>query len=595
MAFETPISVREAITFINERKYVLPAIQREFVWKPEQIIRLFDSLLTGYPIGSFLFWTVKPESAKEYEFYDFIQHYHERDARHNTKAKLTAQGDVTAVLDGQQRLTALYIGMAGTYAYRKAKAWKSNANAYPKRTLYLCLTRTPDDPDSTYELAFREDTKDLSTDERGDHWVRVGAALEWDNPGAPHKFLLGAGLANHEHATNAAWALHAAVQTARPISYYLEREQSLDRVLSIFVRVNSGGTKLSHSDLLLSIATSQWDELDARETIYDLVDEINKQGRHFEFDKDFVLKSCLMVADLETRFSTANFTAENMKKIEGRWKEIDAAIRTTVELLVSFGLSAETLPSVNAVVPIVYYVAQRGNPPGFASKSVYAEERTAIRRWLLAALLTRTFTGQPDSILRIVREVLKAHKDTPGFPAPVIVDALDRSQRPMRISEADLDRFLDERYGSGYAFATLGLLYPSFDFRNVFHGDHLHPQAGFTAARLAKVGVVSADQQEAFRERRDSIVNLQLLDGTLNQEKSKAALQDWIEDRFTGKAAERQHYMTLHLIPDVDLAFTNFLEFTDRRRDLMRARLRRELGLPTPEADVIATPALEAV
>lgn len=595
MAFETPISVREAITFINERKYVLPAIQREFVWKPDQIIRLFDSLLTGYPIGSFLFWAVKPESAKEYEFYDFIQHYHERDARHNTKAKLTAQGDVTAVLDGQQRLTALYIGMAGTYAYRKAKAWKSNANAYPKRTLYLCLTRKPDDPDSTYELAFREDSKNLSTDERGDHWVRVGAALEWDNPGAPHKFLLSANLANHEHATNAAWALHAAVQTARPISYYLEREQSLDRVLSIFVRVNSGGTKLSHSDLLLSIATSQWDELDARETIYYLVDEINKQGRHFEFDKDFVLKSCLMVADLETRFSTANFTAENMKKIEGRWKEIDAAIRTTVELLVSFGLSAETLPSVNAVVPIVYYVAQRGNPPGFASKSVYAEEQTAIRRWLLAALLMRTFTGQPDSILRIVREVLKAHKDTPGFPAPAIVDALDRSQRPMRISEADLDRFLDERYGSGYAFATLGLLYPSFDFKNVFHEDHLHPQAGFTAVRLAKVGVVSADQQEAFRERRDSIVNLQLLDGTLNQEKSKAALQDWIEDRFTGKAAERQQYMTLHLIPDVDLAFTNFLEFTDRRRDLMRARLRRELGLPTPEADVIAIPALEAV
>jgi hypothetical protein len=225
---------------------------------------------------------------------------------------------------------------------------------------------------------------------------------------------------------------------------------------------------------------------------------------------------------------------------------------------------------------------------------VYAEERTAIRRWLLAALPMRTFTGQPESILRIVREALRAHKETPGFPAPAIVDALDRSQRPMRISEADLDRFLDERYGSGYAFATLALLYPSFDFRNVFHEDHLHPQAGFTAARFAKSGVVSTDQQEAFRGRRDSIVNLQLLDGTLNQEKSKAALQDWIEDRFAGKAAERQHYMALHLIPYVDLAFTNFLEFTDRCRDLMRARLRRELGLPTPVAAGVH-PALEAV
>src|SRR5690348_8293542 len=138
MAFETPITVREAISRINERKFVLPAIQREFVWKPDQIIRLFDSLITGFPIGSFLFWTVKSENAKAYEFYDFIQHYHERDATHNKKARLTGTGDVTAVLDGQQRLTALYIGLAGTYAYRKARLWKSNPNAYPKRTLYLC-------------------------------------------------------------------------------------------------------------------------------------------------------------------------------------------------------------------------------------------------------------------------------------------------------------------------------------------------------------------------------------------------------------------------------------------------------------------------
>lgn len=582
MAFETPISVREAITYINERKYVLPAIQREFVWKPEQIVRLFDSLLTGYPIGSFLFWTVKPESAKKYEFYDFIQHYHERDATHNTKAKLTSQGDVTAVLDGQQRLTALYIGMAGTYAYRKAKAWKSNPNAYPKRTLYLCLTRQPDDPDSTYELAFLEESKDLVTDGRGDAWVRVGAALDWENPSAPHKFLQAANLANNELATNAAWALHAAVQSAKPISYYLEKDQSLDRVLSIFVRVNSGGTKLSHSDLLLSIATSQWNDLDAREIIYDLVDEINKQGRHFEFDKDFVLKSCLMVADLETRFSTANFTAENMKKIEERWNEIAAAIRTTVELLVTFGLSAETLRSANAVVPLVYHVAQRGNPPGFATKSIYAEERQAMRRWLLAALLMRTFTGQPDSILRIVRETLRAHHDLPGFPSAAIVDALDRSQRPMRVGEAELDRFLDESYGSGYAFSTLALLYPSFDFRNVFHEDHLHPQADFTAPRLAKAGVTGAEQFNAFKERRDSIANLQLLDGTLNQEKSRTPLAIWLDRKFEGQTSEQVHYMTLHYIPDVDLSFANFLDFTDRRRELMRARLRAELGLPVP-------------
>jgi hypothetical protein len=409
--------------------------------------------------------------------------------------------------------------------------------------------------------------------------VRVGAALDWAQPAAPHKFLAQAGLANDTTATDAAWALHAAVQTHGTISAYLEKDQSLDRVLSIFVRVNSGGTKLSHSDLLLSIATSQWDDLDARETIYDLVDEINRQGRGFEFDKDFVLKSCLMVIDLETRFSTANFTAENMKRIEKRWPEIDAAIRTTVELLVSFGLSAETLRSTNAVVPIVYYVALRGNPDGFARKSAFAAEREQIRRWLLAALLMRVFTGQPDSILRIVRDELRKHGASGGFPSAAIVDALDGSQRPMRIGESDLDRFLDESYGSGYAFATLGLLYPSLDFRNVFHEDHLHPKSGFTEKRLARLGITSADAQGEFLERRDAIVNLQLLDGTLNLEKSKKPLMEWLGGRFSGKPLERQQYMTVHYIPDVDLSFTNFVEFTDGRRELMRERLRGELGL----------------
>lgn len=582
MAFETPITVRDAIKAINERKYVLPAIQREFVWKPEQIIRLFDSLITGYPIGSFLFWTVEPENAKKYEFYDFIQHYHERDATHNKKAALTGAGDVTAVLDGQQRLTALYIGLTGTYAYRRARAWVSNPNAYPKRTLYLCLTKGPDDADSSYELAFREDSQDLVTDAAANVWVRLSAALDWAQPAAPHKFLQQAGLANHARATDTAWALQAAVHTNGTISAYLEKDQSLDRVLSIFVRVNSGGTELSHSDLLLSIATSQWDDLDARETIYDLVDDINRQGRRFAFDKDFVLKCCLMVADLETRFATANFTAANMKLIEKRWPSIDAAIRTTVELLVGFGLSAETLRSANAVVPIVYYVAQRGNPPGFAQKSAYAAERIAIRRWLLSALLMRAFTGQPDSILRVVRDVLRANKGNVGFPGDAIVDALDRSPRPMRVTEADLDRFLDESYSGGYAFATLGLLYPSLDFRNVFHEDHLHPRSRFTAKRLASIGVTSFEEQEEFLARRDRIVNLQLLDGTLNQEKSRTPLADWMDARFAKKPTERKQYMALHYIPDVDLSFANYIEFTDRRRELMKTRLREELGLPTP-------------
>jgi len=82
----------------------------EFVWKPEQICQLFDSLLQGYPFGTFLFWKIKSTHQREYQFYDFMRHYHQRDRVHCEKLDLIGEQDRVAVLDGQQRMTALNIG-----------------------------------------------------------------------------------------------------------------------------------------------------------------------------------------------------------------------------------------------------------------------------------------------------------------------------------------------------------------------------------------------------------------------------------------------------------------------------------------------------
>ena len=75
MGFETPISIQKAINEIQSNKYVLPAIQREFVWSAEQIENLFDSLLRGYPIGSFLFWKVRPDRIGDFQFYKYNSVY----------------------------------------------------------------------------------------------------------------------------------------------------------------------------------------------------------------------------------------------------------------------------------------------------------------------------------------------------------------------------------------------------------------------------------------------------------------------------------------------------------------------------------------
>jgi uncharacterized protein with ParB-like and HNH nuclease domain len=69
-------------TVVNRvnRQYFLPAIQREFVWHPDQIVELFDSVMRGYPIGSFLFWDLLPENRDKWEIYRFIDQ-----ARHGAR------------------------------------------------------------------------------------------------------------------------------------------------------------------------------------------------------------------------------------------------------------------------------------------------------------------------------------------------------------------------------------------------------------------------------------------------------------------------------------------------------------------------------
>jgi len=90
-AFQTPLTIKEAIENIHRKKFLLPAIQRELVWEPEQIIKLFDSLMRDYPIGSCLFWNINKDRIKDFQFYEFIRNYHERDSRHNPKANVTGE------------------------------------------------------------------------------------------------------------------------------------------------------------------------------------------------------------------------------------------------------------------------------------------------------------------------------------------------------------------------------------------------------------------------------------------------------------------------------------------------------------------------
>jgi hypothetical protein len=185
MSFQTPRSIEEMLTAIHRHEYLMPAIQREFVWSTDQIIRLFDSLMRGYPVGSFLLWQVEPATAQSYTFYEFLTHFHERDSPYAGKATVPTGAGTIAVLDGQQRLTSLNIAIYGSFAEKRKYAWWNRPDAFPVKRLYLNLTADPLDE----ELGLRYDLRFLSDVEAGvpadqeDAWFRVGDVLQLTNSG----------------------------------------------------------------------------------------------------------------------------------------------------------------------------------------------------------------------------------------------------------------------------------------------------------------------------------------------------------------------------------------------------------------------------
>ncbi|SIO07396.1 Protein of unknown function DUF262 [Sulfurivirga caldicuralii] len=587
MSFQTPITVKEAVENIHAKKYLLPAIQREVVWEVDQITRLFDSLMRDYPIGSFLFWHVEKKNVGQYQFYEFVRDYHERNMCHNPKADVSGEDDITAILDGQQRLTSLYLGLKGSYAYKEPRKRWDNPRAYPVRRLYINLLgpkKNGDETDMVYDFAFLTD-EEASTDGDDVFWFKVGEVLNLKEHWEVNDYLISHELAQKPQdqarfANRTLFKLWSVVHEAKVINYFLEKDESLDKVLNIFIRVNSSGTILSYSDLLLSVATAQWKKRDAREEITSFVDELNGMGDGFNFNKDFVLKSCLVLADFtDIAFKVDNFNKANMLNIEEQWDDIEDALRGAVSLVAGFGYSRDTLTANYPVIPIAYYLKARGLPKNFDTSAHYAEDREAIRRWFILSLVKRVFGGSPDTVLRPVRKMLREARD--GFPYQDIVHRFKGTTRSLVCTEDDVENLLRHKYGKGYTFSVLALLYPTLDFRNRFHIDHIHPRSKFKKPKLRQKGIRDADI-EFYLENVDLLPNLQLLEGIPNQEKSDMDFADWLA-RTCKSAEERANYMKRHFIPNVDLSFSNFREFVEKRKALLREELRRILHVTKEE------------
>ena len=567
-------TIKEAVDNIAAQKYVLPAIQREFIWRPGQVCNLFDSVMQGYPFGEFLIWQIERENVNQFNYYGFVREYHERDNPHCPELGPLPKLPVTAILDGQQRLTAFNIGLRGSMAVRLPRRWWNNPNAFPSRILALDLLASPnadDEEGSSYTFSFVDQN---NIGRRGDSlWFRVSDILHMKSGPDMNDWIVGQGLEGNQHrvAYRILDRLYQSICVEKPIAHYEERSQDIERVLNIFRRCNQGGTPLSYSDMLLSIAVAQWTKLDARREVHGLVDELNGIGTGFGLSKDFVLKAGLMLSDISSvGFQVKNFTRSNMEVLEENWERIKAALLTTVRLASSFGFDGRNIRADSALLPIAYYLYRNGIADEFISRNEHKADRDAIRDWLIRSILKAGIWGSGlDTLLTALRETIR--RETGGhFPYEQIRSEFVRRGRTLEFSEEEIDDLADMTLGDRRIFALLSLLFP-MDFRNNFHIDHVFPISRFTTARLRQAGV-GEEQIEGFQYQAQRIANLQLLDGVENNEKRAMLPAAWLRQRFPNPS-ERHAHCERHLLGEVPEEMAEFDQFYQARHQRLKLRI----------------------
>ena len=585
--YQTGGTIKDTIDLVQRHEYVLPAIQREFVWKPEQIQRLFDSLMQGYPFGTFLLWRVAAESASKYSFYDFERDYHEKDRPHCPRLPKQLSA-VTAVLDGQQRLTALNIGLCGSMATKQPKKWWNNPDAFPTRRLYLDLLsgEEANEDGDKFRFEFLTDEQVAGSGAGDSCWFHVGQILtmesgpqmlEWLNARLPQE--------QTTKAFRTLDRLYRVVHTERTVAFYEEKSQELSRVLNIFIRMNSGGTVLSYSDLLLSIAVAQWTRLDAREEIHRLVGDLNETGDRFAFSQDLVLKAGLVLTDIgNVGFKVENFDEKNMAVLEKRWPEVRRALLLSARLLASFGYSGQNLRAASALLPIAYYLCQLDPGDRYLTTASYAQDRRNIQTWLAKGLLKASgiWGSGLDTLLTNLRETIRVHGKE-RFPVEELERQMAKRGKSLAFEDEEVQELVDLRYGDGRTFALLTLLFPFVDLQNHFHVDHVFPRARFSKSKLRALGL-GDEQIEDWQEQRDGIANLQLLDGHANLEKQAALPGPWMRQMFQDES-RRRGYCEQHLLGEVPEDLAGFSSFYAARRERLRHRLLELLRRPVSAVD----------
>lgn len=556
------ITIYEALENIKNGKYVMPAFQRQYVWSMEQIEKLWDSILLDYPIATFLFWHVDDDNVSwDTYFCNFLSEVtfdsrKQADSVNYELSSINVNLTDTAVLDGQQRLTSLFLSLYGQAYIRQKHARKKIAGGtVVKLLIELNKNRLAVDEEEynskKFDIRFAERIGKLSPTQFEvknilDPQFREDSTREQ----AIEKAIVNVPPESKEYARGILNQLYRKIFVEKLIRYTKIKDMKQDDALEMFVRFNSGGKALKKHEITMSILEAYWP---SAKTEFGKVLE----GPYAGFGTDFIVRAALMLYGDVVKSNINKQIAEDLKN---HWQEFKKALRNLETVLKSMKIEVSRFAnSWNVLLPIIYFIYY--NPE-------YEKNLEGTRAYLVRAVLFTYFQSGTTSKLQQMKSSINSYN------YEITVDMMENQISDLRVTDGKIDDILNAEKGSrvaGEVLYFLGLDWINKNYK--YEQDHLHPDERFNRTNPVSVPM---EEWNKWRSNRNRLPNLHLLEGRQNASKNDMRLVDYYNDmNDEQKAVFRKEA----LIPDgVSLELEHFGEFYEKRKALLMDKIRQLLG-----------------
>ncbi|GHV01647.1 hypothetical protein FACS189485_00400 [Spirochaetia bacterium] len=573
--------VFDVLKKISLNRIILPSIQRDFIWEKKQVVALFDSIMLGYPISTFLFWNLEEfDFSQNTYFYQFL-----KDVTFNFQGKAqqtsssmidskVLDANTIAVLDGQQRLTSLYVSLLGQ-AKTKEK-YKRSSGALNLLDLYLDLSSGSDFFDDE-ELI--EDDNDAAVKESNTYtfdfqllisnpdkkkWFKVRDVLKLQDKTTReteiNKILSTIEPSIALNAKNNLSLLARRIFDDDIINVSELSECELDEALEIFIRFNRGGTQLSKSDLVFSTIESRWPE--AKDRVEKYLSNLN--GNKYNFNKDFIVRLALVLFGKNRDIQKTIINNEIVKQLRTNWANITNAINKTVEFLSSnVGITSNReISSYTSIIPIVYSIY---------NNNCKIENEKDIKKYIYRSLILNIFSRRTSALLIDLKKIIKESEFL------ISIEDIESKLFDFKVGEERIEQILD--YEKSFTTQlTLFLMGNNNVFQSrdggEYHQDHIHAFALFDDDNQQPYGISDIDWKK-WGKMRNKLPNLQLLKGKPNQKKSKKLLDNWLDS--SDAPTEVDFRNALNLPNDLSLKLRDFEVFYAYRKEKLMEQLREML------------------